>query len=222
MALIGFHDHRRTWIGAAILAVVLLHVPVGITSIRAASDHAAETDHHHEDGGHDEHHDDHADVPFWGDLEVWSLVAFLGFVFAIKKLGLWNALLTSMSAREQRETELIASAETSLRSAEEELRHSRGQLEALDETTRGILEEARRDAEYTRNEITATAQREANVHLERARHEIERVRDQSVHDLFAALAEKVAQVTEERLRNNLQSSDHDRLIDETLAQMTSR
>jgi F-type H+-transporting ATPase subunit b len=159
-------------------------------------------------------------IPFFGDLELWALVAFLGFLWAIKALGLWDVLLRSMSARERRETELIAGAENFLAQASEEFRQSRGQLEALDETIRGILEEAERDAEYTRNEITGSAQREANVHMERAQHEIERVKEQSVHDLFQALAERVTETTEQRLRNNLKPDDHARLIDETLATLT--
>lgn len=205
------------------MAVLLLCLFAGGHSAAAAVDHPAGSE-HHPAGSHAEgdHHDDHAEVPFWGDLAFWSFVAFLGFVYAIKKLGLWNALLTSMSARERRETGLIADAESACMSAREELRHSRGQLEALDETTREILAEADRDAAYTQTEITAAAQREATAQVERARHEIERVRDQSIHDLFQALSEKVVEATEFRLRNNLQAEDHDRLLTETLSRLESR
>jgi F-type H+-transporting ATPase subunit b len=140
--------------------------------------------------------DGHGEYTFRGDLAFWGGIAFFGFLYSIKALGLWDALLNSMSARERREVETIATAETRLQQAEAELRKARGQLEALDETTRGIFEEAERDAEYTRNEITRIAKREADAAVHRARHEIERVRDQSVHDLFQALVENIARTTE--------------------------
>lgn len=180
--------------------------------------HAAGHDDHHGDGHHGEHH---GKPPLAEDLAFWSIIAFAGFCFAIVKLGLWDSLKRNMGLRETRERNLIAQAESKLAEAEAAARECRGRLEAMDETIREIMAEAGRDADYTRSDILSVAQREADVLFQRANHDISRVKDQTLHDLFTHLANRVSQAAEERMRTQLQSADQDRLIEETLNQLVS-
>ncbi len=171
----------------------------------------------HAEGGHDVHH---APITPYNDLPLWGLVAFIGFVWAFKKLGLWDSLLLNMKEREEITKNEISSAENHLTSARSMLSNYKGQLEAMDETIKATLAEAGRDAEHTHQEILDVAAKEAAAASERALHEINRVRDQSLLEIFSSMADKVAQATEATVRQKLSNDDQDRLIDETLNQLT--
>lgn len=200
-----------------VLAVFALIAVTALANVCFAADSpaaSAHTDAAHADG--------HGAYAIWSDLPFWSFIAFLGFVWLIKKLGLWDLLVNNMTDRERAEGEAIQMAESELDSANILLREARGRMEALDETVRGILAEADRDAKYTREEIISAAEREANGSVARVRHEIERVRNQSLNQLFESLADKVTAATEDRLRSGLQGGDQSRLIDQTLNELVVR
>lgn len=215
---------RRTIWCACLLALAAGAVPAAAaaqehaSSQHAAGEHAAHgaAPSHAAPGHPAQAHGEHDEYSLWADLPFWSGVAFIGFVLVIKKLGLWNLLLSSMSDRERAETEAIAMAEANLQAAREQLRQSRGRLEALDGTIQEKLAEAGRDGQTVLNDFLRAAQREAQAAVDRSRHEIERVQDQTLNDLFSTLAEKVALATEQRLRTGLQPADHARLIGEML------
>ena len=154
-----------------------------------------------------------------GDLALWSFVAFLGFVLAIKKLGLWDLLLNSMADREKAERDAITQAETDLAAAQEILSESRGRVQSLDETVREILAEAERDAAHTKESVLAAARAEAEQIEQRTRIAIDRVRDQSLVEIFDTLVDRVSETTEQVLKDRLTPEDQARLIDETLGQL---
>ncbi|WP_437225390.1 hypothetical protein SH661x_004044 [Planctomicrobium sp. SH661] len=198
-----------------------------------AADHGKETAHAgHADASHETNHDEshgvahghghHGPYTIWADLPFWSLIAFIGFVIAIKVLGLWDLLLNNMSDREKAESDAIVQAEADLTEARNALRSSKGRIEALDEQIRETMAEAGRDAQSTKDDILAVAEREAKASVERARHEIDRVQDQSLNEIFESMATKVADVTESRLRTGLGAGDHDRLIGSTLEELAIR
>jgi F-type H+-transporting ATPase subunit b len=155
------------------------------------------------------------------DLPFWGIVAFVLFLVAIKVLG-WDALTGGMKAREEKELAFIAEAEGLRREAKEKLTEQRGIMEAVDEEVRGVFEEAERDADYTRRDIRDLAEREAETARERARVEIRRVKDQSLNDVFESVANRVVQLTEEKLRSRLTPNDQDQLIDAALNEFGSR
>lgn len=161
------------------------------------------------------------DYSLSSDLPFWGIVAFIGFVLAIKFLG-WNALTSGMKSREEKELGLIAEAEGLRKQAADQLQHHRGLMEALDEEVGEVLAEAQRDADYTRGDIRGAAEREAEIARERARVEIRRVKDQSLNDVFEQVAGRVVQLTEEKLRSRLTPSDQDQLIDAALNEFSNR
>ncbi len=161
------------------------------------------------------------DYSLSSDLPFWAIVAFIGFVVAIKFLG-WDSLTSGMRAREENENRLIAEAEGLRRQAAEQLTTQRGVMEALDEEIREVHAEAERDAQHTRSDIRSVAEREAETARERARVEIRRVKDQSLNDVFEQVANRVVQLTEERLRGRLTPTDQDQLIDAALNEFSNR
>lgn len=162
----------------------------------------------------------HGKYTIWNDLPLWSAIAFIGFVAAIFKLGLWDSLTSNMSKREAAERGAISTAEGHLTEAQTLLRSAKGRIEALDESVRETLAEGQRDAQYTRDEFIRLAEKEAAASVERARYEVERVKNQSLNDLFESLADKVATVTEQRLKGGLQADDQRRLIETMLGQFS--
>ena len=68
-----------------------------------AHDAAVHLEAGHGEAAHGDEH--HGEYTIWSDLPFWSAIAFIGFVLAIKALGLWDYLLSSMSERERAEAE---------------------------------------------------------------------------------------------------------------------
>jgi F0F1-type ATP synthase membrane subunit b/b' len=197
---------RRTPLTLMLLAAAATAVPA--VCLAAAAGHGADAGEHAPAGIRD-------NLPFWG------LVAFLGFLYAIRKLG-WNALVTGMREREENELRLIGEAEQLRQQALEQLRHSQGLMEAVDEHVREALAEAGRDADHTRNDIRAVAQREAQLVRQRAEAEIERVRSQSLSDIFEATVDRIVREAEARIRTRLSPVVQQKLIDTAVAEFTQK
>lgn len=200
-------------------------------SIRAAEEAAADetsgeestADKGHTGAGHaDEgHNGEHAEggVPmnFQQDLALWSLVAFLIFLWLLKKLA-WTPLIEGLDNRENRVREDIAKAEEARTKAQEMLQEHEKKLDAVQDEVREILAEARRDADHTRQEIVSAAQKEAETTRQRAVEDINRAKEQALSELFEAVNNQVAFATEHVLGRSMTDDDQQRLIDEALEQ----
>lgn len=171
--------------------------------------------------GHGAAEEEHAVGGIWDNLPVWGLIAFLGFLYAIRKLG-WDSFLTGMREREENELRLIGEAEQLRQQALERLRHYQGQMEALDEHVREALAEAQRDADHTRRDIRTVAQREAELVRQRAEVEIERVRNQSLSEIFEATVDRITREAEARIRARLSPTVQQKLIDAAVAEFTQQ
>lgn len=213
--------HDR-WKLVPVVLVACLAV-LGNLSLLMAQEHPKPVPVHVENAGAADHHGaadaDREAYSIKSDLPFWSAIAFIGFVLAVKGLGLWDLLISSMADREKAESEAISTAESDLKEAHAALRKSKGRLEALDEQIRETMAEAHRDAQSTRDEIFRAANKDAKSAVDRATYEINRVRDQSLNDIFETLATRVADATEGRLRNGLHAEDHERLIDSVLGDL---
>ena len=165
--------------------------------------------------------DDGAYPGIAGDLVFWSIVTFVVFILAIRKLG-WGSFVGSMTTREQTIAGLVGDAERTQQEAEQILHEHRGRLEAIDETTRELVAEARRDAQYTRELILSEARAEADTLRQRALREINRARDQALDEIFDTLTDRVTETTQQRLVTRLTATDQNRLIDEALASLTTQ
>ncbi|REJ71099.1 MAG: hypothetical protein DWQ34_17400 [Planctomycetota bacterium] len=152
-----------------------------------------------------------------GDLALWALPTFLLFLFAVYKLG-WESFTRGMQEREETQNRLIGEAEAARSEAEELLRDHRGRMEAVDEEIRELIAEAHRDAEHTRQDIVQSARSEAETIKRRALREIERVRDQSLDEIFLTLNNRVISATEDRIRGRLTPTDHQQLINQALGE----
>jgi F-type H+-transporting ATPase subunit b len=179
----------------------------GLTPLSAAEEAA------HESGG--------PPLAFKLDLAMWYLISFVLLLLILRKFA-WGPLIEGLDKRESNIRNELAEAEAARVKAEQMLREHAQRLEAVEDEVKAIIEEARRDADRTKQDIIATAQKEAKTTQDRAIHEIERARDQALKELFDSMAGQVAGATEHVLGRALTGEDQDRLIEEALSQFSSK
>lgn len=155
------------------------------------------------------------------DLAVWTLVTFVVFLFVLKKFA-WGPIIEGLDKRESSVLDNIAGAESARIKAEKMLAEHAAKLDKVQEEVREILAGARRDAEHTKNEIMATAQKEADANRQRAVQEIQRARDQALDDLFNHMGRCVSEATEQVIGRALTGADNERLIEEALSGFAQR
>ena len=151
-----------------------------------------------------------------------DLAIFSAIVFGILAAGLyytaWPKILGALAAREEGIRKAIADAEDAKVQATAFMKEHKGRLEAVENTVKDILAEARRDAEHTKLDITKLAEVEAEAIKNRAIAEINRAKDQALDELFSTLAHQVSKATEQVVGRALTGADQERLIQEAVGQ----
>jgi F-type H+-transporting ATPase subunit b len=87
---------------------------------------------------------------------------------------------------------------------------------------RAILDEARRDAQHTQQEIMRVAQSEAQATRDRAVREIEQARDHALQDLFHKAADVATGMAGQIVRRSLNPQDHRDLVAQVIKELPSR
>ena len=193
--------------------------PPAVGAVAPAADHATG------DAGRDAGHGDHLGEAgvnkqpeeFRSDLAIFSAI-----VFGLLSVGLyytaWPKILGALAAREEGIRKAIADAEDAKVQATAFMKEHKGRLEAVENTVKEILAEARRDAEHTKLDITQQAEVEAEAIKNRAIAEINRAKDQALDELFSTLAHQVSKATEQVVGRALTGADQERLIQEAVGQ----
>jgi len=184
----------------------------------AAADHG-HADHHAEIGMNPE--PDANPAEFKTDLAIWTLAIFLVLLLLLTKFA-WKPIMEGLDKREEGIARQIAETKAANEEAKRMLAsYERRLAEAADEV-RGMLDEARRDAENPRQTIVAEARKAADDEKARAKHEISLAKD----DALAQIAEKAGhlavEVAGKFLRDKLGAEDQSRLARESVASLSSR
>lgn len=208
---------------SATTTFVLAQAPKAPTAVSA--DDAADT-HAHDD--HDHGHDDHghAHLGHAGastdpgeikkDLAIFSAIVFLLLVMILRKFA-WGPIAGGLEKREHHIAHEIAAAEKANVDAKLLLADYQKKLDASHAEVKGILEEARRDAEHTRQEGMANANKEATLIIERGKREIDDAKDAALRELAQVATDQALALAGKLLQQKLQPADHARLIEESLA-----
>lgn len=158
---------------------------------------------------------------FKSDLAIYTFVVFFLLLGLLYKFA-WGPVSEGLERREASIHDNIAGAEAARIKAEKMLAEHAAKLDKVQDEVREILAEARRDAEHTKSEIVAAAQKEAEANRQRAVHEIERARDQALDELFFQMGKSVRLATEQVIGRTLTGADNDRLIEEALSNFAQR
>ena len=158
---------------------------------------------------------------FKSDLAIYTFVVFFLLLALLYKFA-WGPVSEGLERREASIHDNIAAAEAARIKAEKMLAEHAARLDKVQDEVREIVAEARRDAERTKADIIATAQKEAEASRQRAVQDIERARDQAMDELFAHMARSVRRATEQVIGRALTGADNDRLIEEALSTFAQR
>ncbi len=190
---------------------------------RDAHGEHADDAHGDDDGHHDPTDLSHAnashELPDPGslstDMAIYTLIVFILMV-VILRAAAWNPIKKALEEREQGIIDHIADARKSAEKAERLLEEYEAKIAAAAQEANEIVTEGRRDAEATKDRIVKEAQQAATAERDRALNDIEIATNAALQavaeksaDIAVALAGKI--VTKE-----LNASDHQVLIKETL------
>lgn len=205
-------------VGFGLLATALL-AWAGAAPLRA--DEAAADGHVAAEHGDGEHGDGHHEVntnplEFKKDLAIWNAVVFLVLLAVLSKFA-WGPIVKGLDQREEKIAHHIAETERHHQEAKKLLGEYEKKLAAAQDQVRAMLDEARRDAEHTQQEILAKANADAQAAKDRALREVEMAKDAAIKELADRSTNLAVELAGKIVQAQLKASDHSRLIQEAVA-----
>lgn len=208
--------------------------------VAAAAMAVASDDHGHDKPGHGHDkpgHGHHADIgtalpegtdkaafespaEFRSDLAIWSFAVFL-LLLGLLSAFAWKPICQALDKREQGIADMIAATQAANEDARRLLASYERRLAEASDEVRGMLEEARRDADVTRQSIVAEARKAAEEEKNRARHEIGLARDDALSQIAEKAGELAVEVAGKFLKEKLGRDDQARLVRDSVASLGS-
>ena len=155
-------------------------------------------------------------LAFDPDLALFTLLIFLLLLAVLWKFA-WGPIAAGLDKREQGIADQIAAAQAANEQAKLLLGQYEQKLAAAAGEVRAILDEARRDAEHTQQEILAKARADARLERDRAIREIEIATDSALKELAERSTNMAVDLAGRIVQAQLKPADHTRLIDEAMA-----
>jgi F-type H+-transporting ATPase subunit b len=152
------------------------------------------------------------------DLGIYTLIVFGALMFILSKYA-WPPMREGLK---KREAAILGAREEAAkeRQAAEELRAQlQKDLAAAAVQIRGMLDEARRDADELRATEREAGARDAAAERDRAKREIGAARDAALDDLYKQAVELATTLSAKTLARQISADDHRRLLDEALTEL---
>jgi F-type H+-transporting ATPase subunit b len=149
---------------------------------------------------------------------LWTVIIFV-VLLAVLYPTAWKSVLAGLKKREERIRSDIAEAESARAKAEATLKEFNDRLATAEQRTREMLSQAAADGEKIATSIRMKAQTEAEEIKERATREIEATRDAALREIYEKTAELATSVAEKIIRRNLNASDQQDLVRQSLDQL---
>lgn len=200
-------------IAGAVLAIKTAAAqPEGKTQLPAVAQEAA-----HEAEGHAEKPNPMAFSP---DLAIFTAIVFL-ILLAILSWFAWPQITAALDERERKIADNIAAAAARHEDAKRLLAEHEAKLAAAAGEVRALMEEARRDAESTRQRIESEGHKAAKDELDRAVREIGRARDAAIKDLAVSSANTAIELARNVIRVNLTPEQNNQLVRKAAAKLAA-
>ena len=143
-----------------------------------------------------------------------------GLLLLILWVFLHKPLRRVLDERRRRIEEGLHASETAKVAAEEAHQEAEGEVQRGREAGQALVAQAQEIAQRVQREARDTARAEAEQLLERARQEIQQERDVAIAELRAQFAALTIGAAARVIGRSLDAADHQRLLDEVLAQAT--
>lgn len=149
------------------------------------------------------------------DLAVWTFVVFLVLFGVLWKFA-WGPISEALDKREHHIAENIAAAHRAQDDAKNMLAEYERKLVGAADEVREMLEEARRDAEGTKQQIVAEAKAAAQQEHQRAMREIRTAADAAVKELSQRSADLAIQLAGKVISSKLTPEERSGLVQDSL------
>jgi len=152
---------------------------------------------------------------------LWGSVAFVLFLGVLWRAGVWRKLGEAMDERRRRIQSDLENAEAARREAEHLLGQYREQLQQAREDARQIVEDAKRRADQTRQELIQRAERDAEMVRTRAEQEIGAQLERAKAELRREIGVLSVRVAEKVIADNLDGDRQLRLVDQYIEELSA-
>lgn len=190
-------------------AAVAQDPPSTVEKVEAELEHAATTDPSHASPSTDP-------LSFDPDLAVFTFGVFVILLVVLRKFA-WGPIMGALERREHNIAEHISQAERNHEQARLLLADYEKRLAGAANEVRELLDEARRDAEHTKQSILAEARQGAEAEKARALRDIESATDSALETLAQRSSQLAVDLAGKIVAAHLTKDDHARLIQEAVA-----
>lgn len=185
-------------------------------------EHTAAAAEEHGGGGHGEEHGggDPNPLALDPDLAIFTGIVFL-LLFAVLAKFAWPAISAALNERDQSIRNNIADALAKHEEAKQMLVQYEAKLASAANEVRGLLDEARRDAEATKNQILVEAKAAADAERDRAIRDVERAAEAAMKDIAETIANQAVDLAGKVVRRNLSGEQHSQLVRDAMNVLTA-
>ena len=206
---------RQSWFVASLAAGLLWAVTIGVSSVDAAQHAAGDTAAHTEEGASSAGGPNPLSTD--PDLAIWTAVVFALLLLVLGKFA-WRPIMEALERREQSVADHISSAEQKHEEAKQQLVAYEQKLASASDEVREMLEEARRDAEHTKQEIISEAKAAAQAEHERALRDVRTAKEAALKEIGESGAAFAVELAGKIVRKELSEKDHASMIRDAVSQ----
>jgi F-type H+-transporting ATPase subunit b len=160
-------------------------------------------------------------TPVQWETLVWAWVIFIGLFLILRKTA-WKPLLAAVEAREKKIADSLARAEEVQRAAAEIAARQEAALAEANVKAKGVLDEARAQAEDFRKRETDKARGEADAFFDRAKKEITMEEGRVREALRREVVELTMEVASKVLERKVGADDDRRLAEGLVREVQSK
>lgn len=153
-----------------------------------------------------------------GDLAIYTFAVFMLLLLILGTLA-WPKISVALTEREKRIEGNIASAEAMNEEAKRLLAQYEAKLASAAAEVRAMLDEARKDAEGTKEQIIAEARAGAQAERDRAIRDIEIASNHAIKDLAETSANLAVELAGKVIRESINPAKQQELVRAALAKL---
>lgn len=157
---------------------------------------------------------------FRADLAIYTFAVFM-LLLAILSMFAWPKISAALLEREKRIEGNIAAAEAKHEESKRLLAAHEAKLASAAAEVRSLLEEARRDAEGTKDQIIAEARTAAKAERDRAVRDIELASDQALKHIAESSANLAIELAGKVIRESINPAKRQELVRSALAKLNA-